>query len=403
MTTILRGATVIDGTGARPLPNSVIVIEGDRIRRVGTVADWDGRLPEGDVVDLTDKFIVPGLIQCHEHLDVHRGLGGFAERMSKDARYLAMRAVRNLLLNLSEGITTVRDLHCKDSTNLILRQAVQEGLVVGPRIYTCGLPIAMTGGHGAEEVCWVADGVEEVRKVARTQLAMGVDIVKVMASGGFLNQNRDLPTATQLSVEEMRAAIEESHHQDRPTTAHAHGPQPIRNAIDAGVDCIEHGALLDDSTAELMAAKGTWLIPTLSEVVLTADLGPSWDRPPALVETCKQVLPKLKANLARNVKAGIKIACGTDGGFLLTEMLLLNEAGYSTMQVIEAATRCGAEVLWKQDVLGTIEPGKYADMVVTAKNPLDDLNNLRQIDTVYKGGKAYDPLALNAAIGRWPF
>ncbi len=400
----LRGATLIDGTGAKPLRNSVVVIEDDRISRVGAVSDFGGQLPgrPEDIVDLTGLFVIPGLIQCHEHLDVHRGLGSFALRMTKDARYMETRAVRNALLNLAEGVTTVRDLHCKNSTNLILKQAINEGMIVGCRIYTCGLPIAMTGGHAAEEVCYVADGVDGVRLAARTLLASGVDIVKVMAGGGFLNQDRDLPTASQLTVEEMRAAFDEGHRQGKPTTAHAHGPLPIRNAIEAGSDCIEHGALLDDATAELMAAKGIFLIPTVSEVLLTIEEGPAWGRPPQLIERCRSIFPTLVKNLRRNVEAGIKIAVGTDGGFMLKEMILLHEAGYTNMKVIEAATRMGAEVLCKQDLLGTVEPGKLADMVVVGADPLADLNNLRQVKMVYQGGKSYDPQALAATTGTWP-
>ena len=183
MVTVLRGATLIDGTGAPPLHNSVVVLDGDRIAQVGTVPDFGSTLaaPGPDVVDLAGAYLIPGLIQCHEHLDVHRGLGSFSDRMKKDARYLEARAVRNMLLNLAEGVTTVRDLHAKHRTNLILKQAQTDGLLTGCRIFTCGVPIAMTGGHAADEVGWVADGVDEVRKAARTLLAEGVDCHDVVS------------------------------------------------------------------------------------------------------------------------------------------------------------------------------------------------------------------------------
>ncbi len=405
MVKVLRGATLIDGTGAKPLQNSVVVIEDQRIAKVGTISDFGGELPgkREDIVDLNGLFLIPGLIQCHEHLDVHRGLGSFTARMAQETRYLAMRAVRNALLNLAEGVTTVRDLHCKDCTNLVLRQAINDGMIVGCRIYTCGRPISMTGGHAAVEVSWVADGVDEVRKTARTLLAMGVDVIKVMASGGFVSVDRDLPTASQLTVEEMRAAFDEAHRQGRPTTAHAHAPVPIRHAIEAGVDCIEHGALLDDPTRELMVAKGIYLIPTVSEGLRNIEDGPSWGRPKALIESAKRNFPKRIESMRRNVQAGLKIATGTDGGDIIKEMIILHEAGYTNMQVIEATTRMGAEVLCKQDLLGTVEAGKLADMVVVGADPLADLNNLRQVKMVYQGGKAYDPKALAVATGISPF
>ena len=403
MTTVLRGATLIDGTGADALPNSVVVIEDQRISRVGVEADFGSSLPakKEDILDLTGCFIVPGLINCHEHLDMRRAPRGFHERVAKDSLYTIMRSVRNCLVNLQEGITTVRDLHSKDLNSLYIKQGVDEGMLVGPRVFTCGTPISMTGGH-AEEVCLIADGVDAVRKAARTLLRAGADIIKVMASGGFVSVGRDLPTSPQLTVEEMRAAFDEAHRAGKPTTAHAHAPQAIRNAIEAGVDCIEHGGLLDRETAAFMARKNIPLIATVSGIWIVAEHGLELARPKWLVDVCRSGFEQWLNSLKQTVETGVTIGAGTDGGDMFRELLLLHEAGLSPMQVIESATRIGAEILCQQDNLGTVEPGKFADMVVLTGDPLADLNHMRRIKLVFKDGVAYDPAALAAATGQWP-
>ena len=403
MTRVLRGATLIDGTGAKPLANSVIVVEGQRIAKVGTLADFGSQLPakDKDIIDLSGCFIIPGLINCHEHLDMRRAPGTFQERIAKDSLYTVMRSVRNCLVNLQEGITTVRDLHSKGCNALYVRQAINEGMIIGPRVFTCGTPISMTGGHG-DEVCLVADGVDAVRKAARTLLRAGADIIKVMASGGFVSVGRDLPTSPQLTVEEMRAAFDEAHRAGKPTTAHAHAPRAIRDAIEAGVDCIEHGGLLDQETAALMAQKGIPLIATVSGIWITAEHGIELGRPQWLVETCRAGLRRWMSSLSQTIAAGVRVGAGTDGGDMFQEMILLNEAGLSPMQVIQAATMTAAEILCQQSDLGSVEPGKLADMVVLRVDPLSDIQNTRAIKLVIKDGVIYDPQTLAAATGKWP-
>ena len=404
MIKVLRGATLIDGTGAAPLPNSVIVIEGERIQRVGPAVDFGSQTPGGEqnVVDVSGSYVIPGMINCHEHLDNRRGFGSFQQRAAQDPLYLILRSARNALLSLQEGVTTVRDLASKQCTNLIIKQAINDGMIVGPRVFACGTAIAMTGGHG-DEICLVADGVDEVRKAARTLLRAGADIIKVMGSGGYVTQGRDLPFSSQLTIEEMRAAFDEAHRAGKPTTVHAHPSPAVRAAIEAGVDCIEHGALLDLETAELMASKGVFLVPTASESWMMAEHGVVWGRPKWLVESDRAHLGPRMEVLKQCVRGGPKIAVGSDViGDMVREMLLLVEAGMTPMQAIEAATRVGAEVLCQQNDLGTVEPGKFADLVIVDGDPLVDLNALRNIKMVYKGGKAYDPQALAAASGKWP-
>jgi imidazolonepropionase-like amidohydrolase len=401
--TVLRGGTLIDGTGSKPVARSVVVMEGDRITKVGKAGDFGADLARlGEVLDVTGKTVLPGLINGHEHLVNRWGAGTFQERAAQDTHYIILRAARNCLTSLQEGVTTVRDCSGRYPTNLVVRQAVNEGMLIGPRVFTTGQAIAMTGGH-ADENAFVADGVDAVRKAARTLLRRGVDIIKCMASGGYVTQGRDAPWTSQLSAEEMRVAFEEAHRAGRPTTVHAHPPQAIRFAMEAEVDCIEHAGLLDAATAELMAAKGIYLVPTLGESWVMAERGLELGRPKWLVEASKGHLDKRMDHFRHAVRAGIKCGAGTDViGDLATEMTLMMQGGMTAMGVIESATRINAEILQRADEFGTVTAGKLADVIVIDGDPLADMNAIRKVSLVFKGGRLFRPEVLAGGTGKTP-
>lgn len=401
--TVLKGGTLIDGSGAAPVPRSVVVMEGERIARVGVESDFGSSLASlGEVIDVSGKTVLPGLINGHEHLVNRWGAGTFQERAAQDTHYIILRAARNCLTSLQEGVTTVRDCSGRFPTNLVVRQAVNEGMLIGPRVFTTGQAIAMTGGH-ADENAFVADGIDAVRKAARTLIRRGVDIIKCMASGGYVTQGRDAPWTSQLSAEEMRPAFDEAHRAGRPTTVHAHPPQAIRFAMEAGVDCIEHAGLLDQPTAELMAAKGIYLVPTLGESWVMAERGLELGRPKWLVDASKGHLDKRMDHFRHAVRAGVKCGAGTDViGDLATEMALMMQGGMTAMGVIESATRINAEILQRADQFGTVTAGKMADVIVIDGNPLADINAFRSVRLVFKGGRLFHPEVLAQGTGKTP-
>jgi imidazolonepropionase-like amidohydrolase len=404
MTLILRRATLIDGTGREPIANAVIVVDGERISAVGR--EGEVAQPPGEIIDLAGKTVLPGLINAHDHLTWRRSYGSFAERaVGQPAAKLLIRGVGQALIALAEGNTTVRDLAAKEKTNIALKRAVEEGIILGPRIVTCGEPISMTGGHG-DSIFGGVDGADAVRTAAREQLRAGADLVKVMASGGFVSQGIDQPTSLQLTVEEMRAAFDEAHKADRKTTTHAHPPVAIKAAIEAGVDCIEHGGLLDDETAELMASKGIFLVPTLSASLVTAEHGLEMGRSKWLVDVCKESADSRMENYRKAVRAGVKIVAGVDSvGDVPGELEFLMQGGLTAMEAILTATKTAAECLDMSDAIGTVEVGKLADLIVIDGEPLADITVLRNAEMVIKDGVVYDPDKLRSSLGpalmRW--
>ncbi|HBY99363.1 MAG TPA: amidohydrolase family protein [Chloroflexi bacterium] len=397
---LMKGVTIIDGTGAPPLPDAFLRVEGGRISAVGRMSDLREDQGGEDVLALEGRTVLPGLINAHEHLTFRRYHGTFQDVVMgwSDAR-LMLHGAASCLASLSEGITTVRDIGGKGLSNILLKEAVADGSLIGPRILADGSPIAMTGGHGWQ-ICREVDSPDEARLAARELLLAGADFIKCMASGGFVAHGQDQPGSQQLTTEEMRAAFDEAHRIGRRTTVHAHPPTAIRAAIEAGVDCVEHGGLLDDATAELMAAKGVYLVPTLSALRITAEKGAQMGRPAWLVEVSQKRAPAQIATFQKAVRAGVKIVTGVDSiGEMVREMELLMEGGLSPMDTIVAATSRAAQCLDIADSVGSIEVGKCADLIVVAGNPLTNIRALDNIEWVLKDGKRYRPDDLRAMIG----
>jgi imidazolonepropionase-like amidohydrolase len=405
MAIVLTGGRIVDGTGSEPIENGVLIIEGDRIKAVGSMKDLGAQVRGNDntAIDVSGKTVLPGLINAHEHLDTRMGLRSFQERAAEPVEWLALRAARNLLLCLVQGVTTVRDVGSKGGTNLRVREAARSGMLVGPRVYTCGQPIAMTGGHG-DVICRVADGIAEVTKAAREQLRAGADLVKCMASGGYVARGTDSPYSPQYTVDELRAAFYEAHTQGRRTTVHAHPPIAIRNAVEAGVDCIEHAALVDPETAEFLADREIPVVPTLGEHFLMAEVGLEHGRPRWLVELSRSTLKEVMEHYKHLVKARVRLGVGTDVlGEMVREMELMAEGGLTPLQVIRAATLTNAEIIGEEQNLGSLEPGKFADAIVVDGNPVKDLTVLRNVERVFLGGVARETAALKQALGTVPY
>jgi len=395
MTRILLAAgRVLDGTGADPFEADVAV-EGGRIVAIGSDLDADERL------DISGKTILPGLFDCHTHvtfstIDTMR-------RLQTPFSYRFYEAMHNLEATLRVGITTIRDAGGAD---LGIKQAVADGLIRGPRMQISLGMISQTGGHGDG---WmpsgvnlrldshpgvpntIVDGADEMRLKVRELVRMGADVIKVAVSGGVLSP-RDKPSHAHFRPAELEALVDEANAAGISVMAHAQAAAGIKNAIRAGIRSIDHGIYLDDQAISLMLEHGTWLVPTLVAprgVIDAAEAGAAI--PDASVAKAREVVEIHRASFAKAVAAGVRIAMGTDSGVTphgnnLRELALMEEGGMAPMHVIQAATRSAAELMGLADDLGTLEPGKRADLVVVDGDPLEVATLSDRIDAVYQDG-----------------
>ena len=393
--TLFAHGTVVDGTGADPAVADVVVEDG-RIAAVGRGLDGD------EEVDLTGKALLPGLFDCHTHvafttIDLMR-------RLQTPFSYRFYQALHNLEATLRIGITTIRDAGGAD---LGIKQAVTDGLIRGPRMQISLGMISQTGGHGdawmpsgvdlrAEDEHpgvppTLVDGPDEMRHKVRELVRMGADVIKVAVSGGVLSP-RDKPTHAHFRLAELEVLVEEASAAGIWVMAHAQAAPGIKNAIRAGIRSIDHGIYLDDEAIEMMLARGTWLVPTLVAprgVIDAAEAGAAI--PDASVAKAREVIEIHRASFATAVAAGVKVAMGTDSGVTphgnnLRELALMVEGGMTPMGAVVATTRSAAELMGLEDELGTLEPGKRADLVVVDGDPLDLATLADRVESVYQDG-----------------
>jgi imidazolonepropionase-like amidohydrolase len=395
--TFIRGGTLLDGTGAEPIEQGAVLVEGKKIVAVGPEPAI-GPVNGHRILDVEGGTIVPGLINLHDHL--HRRMiryprPGWSYRLhsreieSEPDSYLVLQAARNQLIQLKSGVTTVRDVGCRSHMMVDLRRSINEGVLPGPRLLVAGNSISMTGGHGASHR--EVDGVDEVRKGAREQLRAGADFLKLMATGGILNFPDEDPGNVELSEAEMRAAVEEAHKMGRKVTAHAHAARGIKNAIRAGVDCIEHGSFLDEEAIELFLEKDVVLDPTLSGIWRYT----MYEREAGNVELAdvlvEHAIEPGRASVKRAMEAGVTIGVGTDSaGIVAEEIELLAGLGMSPMHCLVAATKNSAKALGLLDQIGTLEPDKAADVVVLGTSPLDNIRAFYDVKWVLKEGSLFE-------------
>jgi imidazolonepropionase-like amidohydrolase len=394
----ITGATLIDGTGRAPVPEAIVIVGGERIEAVGT-RDTVELPPDIEIIDAKGKYLLPGLIDLHVHI-YHPAFAPLPTKGSKMA-YAGVIAVNNLRSALQAGITTVRGVCDVDHLDLAMRTAVKRRLLIGPRLFVAGKGICMTGGHGSElpGVVHEVDGPEAVRKAVRQEVKAGVDLIKLLSS-----HRTDDP---EFSQKEIDAGVDEAHRLGRKVAIHAASFVSVRMAARAGVDTIEHGSFVDEESADLMAEKGIVLVPTVwVKNYIPTFIDKLKGQPMPLGEfsideeemavshtwfsRCVEQLPKT-IELVRS--KGVRIGAGTDNVFpnepwamLPTEIEWLTKHGLSNMEAIESATRIGAEALGKKDEFGTVEAGKYADLIVIDRDPLEDITVLGEVSWVMKEG-----------------
>ena len=396
--------TLIDGISNEPKKNMTIIIEKDKITGIESGFTQAGNNDKS--IDLKSKTVTPGWIDMHVHLEGETKKGNVADRFILNPADVAFESIRYANTTLIAGFTTVRDLG-GGGVNVSLRNAINKGWIIGPRIYTAGKSIATTGGHadptngyrkdlmgdpGPKE--GVVNGPEEAFHAVRQRYKDGSDLIKITATGGVLSQAKDGANA-QFTEEEIKAIVTAAKDYGFKVAAHAHGAEGIKRAVRGGVSSIEHGTFMDDDGIKLMKQYGTWLVPTITAGKSTAD---SAKIPGYYTEivTPKALAtgPQIQNTFAKAYKEGVKIAFGTDAGVFKHGLYWLEfgymiEAGMKPMDAIKAATISAAELLGEKDKLGSIEANKLADIVAVDGDPLKDAKVFGKVVFVMKGGVVY--------------
>lgn len=412
--TVVHAGRLLAVPGQAPQAERSVIVRDGRIVEVrpGFVAAGAVGAAADDsiaVVDLSRHFVLPGLIDSHVHLTGELGPEQKLLEVTRSDAAAALHALPFLRRTLDAGFTTVRDLGGTPEVVFALRDAVAAGAVEGPRIVAAGASIAATGGHGdahgfREEILdlWadssICDGAADCRRAVRAQVKRGADVIKVTATGGVLSETA-AGTDQQLFDDELEAIVATAHSLGRKVAAHAHGTDGIDAALRAGVDSIEHGTYSAETSFPLYREGGAFLVPTLlaGETVLgmaeTAEF-----MAPAVREKARRVGAEMKDTVRRAHAAGVAIAFGTDSGVSrhgdnARELLLLVQSGLDPMEAIHSATVNAARLLGEEDELGTIEPGKRADMIAVAGDPLADVAVLLDVAAVMQGGRLVKPLA----------
>jgi imidazolonepropionase-like amidohydrolase len=369
----------------RVLEHATVLVEGEKIVKV---AEGNVNLPkDAQKIPLEGKMLLPGFIDSHVHMCFDCSPDPMASAASESPTMTTLKAANSARQTLLAGVTTIRDMGGKDGIDLGLKQAINSGLIPGPRMIVSGQLICMTGGHGWQ-VGVEVNGVDDVRRAAREQIKAGADILKLMATGGVLTPAVE-PGSEQLTEAELRAGVEEAHKAGKKTATHAMGTKGILNALRAGIDSVEHGVYLNDEAIALMIARDVPLIPTLSVPFNIENKGIEAGIPAFAVEKTLKVKPFHVQSIRMAHEAGVRIAMGTDAGTPfnmhgenLGELELLIECGFSPIEAIEAGTRIGAQVLGLEQELGTIEEGKRADLIMIEGNPLEDIEILRKHELI---------------------
>ena len=402
--TIVHAGTLLAVPGEAPKTRQTITIEGNRITAIDDgFVDPASMTGQVTFIDLADKFVLPGLMDMHVHLLSELGPNSRTEALQVITSMQALKGALHAKRTLHAGFTTVRDLGGKPEAIYALRDAIDQGIVPGPRVLAAGSSIAATGGHGDVDgvkaellTLWtpdtICDGPYDCRHATRHAIKYGADWIKITATGGVLS---DTATGTdqQMTDDELREIMETAHSLGVKVAAHAHGTNGINAALRAGVDSIDHGTFLDDESIKLFKRTGAYLVPTLlpgHKVPATMEGNPFFTE--AIKAKARAASAGSKASFRKAYEGGVRIAFGTDSGVTkhganAEEFALMVAAGMSEMDAIHSATVAAAQLIEMSDELGTIEPGKLADMIAVDSSPLDDISVLENVSAVIKDGK----------------
>lgn len=395
--TIVRPGKLLDVRTGKISSDQAIVIEDGKIVSVGPVASVETSARDR-VLDLPNATVLPGLIDVHTHLTSNPQFG--YETLAISVPREALIGARNARVTLEAGITTVRNVGAGGYTDVALRDAINAGDVPGPRMLVSGPPLGITGGHCDDDLLpyeyhWsaegVADGVEHVQHKVRETIKYGADLIKICATGGVLSKGDD-PNASQYTLEEMKAIVADAHRLGRKVAAHAHGAQGVIWASEAGVDSVEHGHLMNDESIATLKRNGTYLVPTLYLLDWHREHAAEAHLPEYAQRKMDLVAQTAKNNARKAFQSGVKIGMGTDAavyphGLNAHELAVYVSLGMTPLQAIQTATINDADLLGWSDKVGTLEPGKWADIIAVDSNPLQDITALQHVKFVMKGGE----------------
>jgi len=404
-TIAVKAGRLIDPDAATVLSDQVILIHGNKIEAVGKGL----AIPAGaNVIDLSGKTVLPGLIDCHTHLADVRNENDTDPflNLKKTAAQIAFESVPNPRRFLMTGFTTVRDVGVYRALNdIAMRDAIENGYIVGPRMYVAGAYVTITGGAGAMTgmapditLPWdlkygEANSPWEVRQVIRKLAHDGVDHIKILSSGAVLTHGSN-PKSQEFTLEEIQAAVDEASHFGLRVESHAHSPQGIKNALIAGVASIEHAEMIDDEGIALARQKGIYLDMDIYDEECIQEQGRRGQIPPDFLVHDAELGALQRENFRKAVKAGVKMSFGTDAGVCdydqsVKQFAFMVKYGMTPMQAIQAATSNAADLLGHSDVVGSIKPGKFADVIAVTGDPLKDIGILEHVEFVMKDGKVY--------------
>ena len=393
--TAIKAAHMLDVKAGKTIDDAVVLVQGEKITAVGSRL----AIPAGAIIiDLGSMTLLPGFIDAHTHLTGDPENSGYSSVALSIPRQ-ALTGAKNARLTLEAGFTAVRDVGSSGFTDVALRDAINAGELPGPRIMASGPALGITGGHCDDTLHapeykitaeGVGDGVAEVMKRTRFNIKHGADVIKICATGGVLSFGDD-PKASQFTAEEMKTIVGEAHRLGRKVAAHAHGGDGIKLAVLAGVDSIEHGSYIDEEGARLMKQHHVWLVPTVYLGDWLLENAEAIKLPGPLLEKAKVVLPMARKNIALAISRGVPVALGTDAavyphGLNGREFAVYVKLGMTPLQALRSGTVNGAQLLGLDDKIGSIESGKFADLVAVTGDPLKDITEVERVRWVMKGG-----------------
>jgi len=399
----IKAGKLIDVINGTVLTNQIILIEDNKITEVGSSVS----IPkDAEVIDLSNSTVLPGLMDCHTHLSAEPSDNYYGDIFRMTPIDYAVRAHIYTERTLMAGFTTCRDLGSDALIDVSLRDAINQEIIIGPRMLVACFALGSTGGHADlsgfnpsiklnsnPDFTGVTDGVDEIRKRVRNNVKWGADVIKFCATAGVLSEEESVG-APQYSAEEMKAIVDEAHMWGKKVAAHAHGTEGIKRAVLAGVNSVEHCSIVDDETVKLMKEKGTYMVPTMYALDYIIENFSKKGFPDKIVNKAKSIRQQKEEGLVKIIKGGVKIAYGTDAavmphGLNGKDFVYLVKAGLTPIQAIQTATKNAADLLDITSKTGSITPGKWADIIAVNGDPIKDISLLEHVDFVMKNGTVY--------------